>query len=143
MSRPIKFITNPIDHCPINESKNLIGKIKPVMTTPPPVDEWTPEDSDIIFLTTKSSLNIEFSKMFGINDTNFDNFILSTKRCYNGKDMRKHIPLYLNYFEKYYDRDKELLMILFNLKYMIDYVPEYTDDVFRNDLNRYIFRSRL
>lgn len=144
MHRPIKFVSNPLEHCYLNESKNLIGKFKPVMMTPPPVvDDWIPEESDIIFRTTKSSLNVEFSKMFNIQDTDFDNFILSTKRCYNGKDMRVHIPLYLNYFEKYYDVDKELLMVMFNIKYMIDYVPEYTDDVFRNDLTRYIFKSRL
>lgn len=143
MKTPIKFVTNPLEHCYLNESKNLIGKVKPLAMTPPPVDDWEPEKEDIIFRTTKSSLHVEFSKMFNIQDTDFDNFILSTKRCYNGKDMRHHIPQYLNYFEKFYDTEKELLMVLFNIKYMIDYMPEYTDEVFRHDLTRYIFRSRL
>ncbi|MDD3121983.1 MAG: hypothetical protein PHC62_00540 [Candidatus Izemoplasmatales bacterium] len=143
MSRPIRFIENPLEQCSLHESKSLIGPIKPIMITPPPVDDWEPPTEDTIFRTTKNTLNVEFSKMFNIQDKDFDNFILSTKRCYNGKDMRVHIPLYLNYFEKFYDTDKELLMVLFNIKFMIDFEPDYNHEVFRYDLTRYIFHSRL
>ena len=109
----------------------------------PAVDFWIPNPEDVIFRITKNSLNIEFSRMFGVKDQDFDNFILSTKRCYNGKDMRIHLPLYLNYFEKYFDPDHELIMNLYNIKYMIDYHEEYDKDIFVNDIVRYIFQSDL
>lgn len=143
MSRPIYFVEDPINHCELCESKEVMNAVRYINRPIIPVDQWQPEPEDEFFRTTKVSLNIEFSKMFGIQDTDFDNFILSTKRCYNGKDMRYHLPLYLNYFEKFYDTQHELIMIMYNIKYMIDYFPEYNDDVFRNDLTRYIFRSTL
>lgn len=109
----------------------------------PAVDYWIPNPEDLIFKITKNSLYIEFSRMFGINDVTFDNFILSTKRCYNGKDMRVHLPLYLNYFERFFDPDHEYIMILYNIKYMIDYHTEYDSEMFINDIVRYIFKSNL
>ena len=143
MSRPIYFVEDPINHCDLHENKDIMKAVRRNIRPNISVDQWEPQPEDELFKTTKISLNIEFSKMFGFTDTDFDNFILSTKRCYNGKDMRYHLPLYLNYFEKFYDPQHELIMVMYNIKYMIDYFPEYNDDVFRNDLNRYIFRSVL
>ena len=88
----------------------------------PEVDYWEPNVEDIIFRTTKSSLNVKYSDMFGIKDLDFDNFILSSKRCYNGQQIRTHLPLYLNYFEKYFDTDHELIMVLFDRRYVMIYV---------------------
>lgn len=137
---------DPINHCDLHENPNIIKTIKPVEKPPIPVDEWEPDTArgDVVyFRTTKISLNIEFSKMFNIQDTDFDNFILSTKRCYNGRDMREHLPKYLNYFENFYDKEHELIMIMYNIKYMIDYMQEYEDEMLISDLTRYIFKSTL
>ena len=52
--------------------------------------------------------------------------------------------LYINYFEKYYDPDKEYFSNLSHIKYMIDYYEQqYTKDNFMFDLERYIYRSGL
>ena len=108
-----------------------------------PVDSWVPEEQDRIFKTTKGSLNIPIDKILGIENNNFNTFILSTKRCYNGDTMLFHTPLYLNYFEKFYDPDHELLVIMCNIKYMIDYQAGYTKEMFFSDLNRYIMSSSI
>lgn len=137
------IVTNPLEMCPVNESKMLAKPLPSPGFDIPPVDQWVPAPEDEIIKTTKNSVNIPFTKMFNIQDEEFDNFIVSTKRCYNGKDMRHHIPQYLNYFEKFYDKDHELLMIYYNIKFMIDYQADYDLDMFKFDITRYIFKSTL
>lgn len=108
-----------------------------------PVDEWIPEEEDKIFRTCKGALVLPASRYFNVPNESFDNFILSTKRCYNGDKMRYHLPLYMNYFEKFYDPDKELLVTMCRFKYLIDYHKDYTKDMFINDLRRYIMSDSL
>lgn len=107
------------------------------------VDDWIPEEQDIIFKTCKNTLVLPVSNYFGVDNDKLDRFILSTKRCYNGQKMQQHLPHYMNYFEKFYDTDKELLITIFKFKYMIDYQSEYNQEMFINDLRRYILSDSL
>ena len=68
---------------------------------------------------------------------------MNAKRSYNSADMRAHTVQYLNYFEKYYDQDKELVSIYSRIKYMIDAVPAYTKEAFLYDLTRYIMNGSI
>lgn len=108
-----------------------------------PVDDWVPEEQDKIFRTCKGALVLPVSKYFGTENDSFDKFILSTKRCYNGEKMLYHLPLYMNYFEKFYDPDSELLVTLFRFKYLIDYRRDYSKEMFIYDLRRYIMSDTL
>ena len=77
-------------------------------------------------------------------NTSLDAFVISTKRSYNNPDMREHTIHYLNYFEKFYDRDHELVTLYSKLKYFIDCENiAYTKDIFINDLKRYFFRGNI
>ena len=107
------------------------------------VDDWIPEEEDRIFKTTKGSMKAPIDRILGVENEGFNTFILSTKRCYNGDTMLYHTPLYLNYFEKFYDQDHELIAIMCNIKYMIDYQTEYSKEMFFNDLNRYIMSNSI
>ena len=93
------------------------NRIKP----PVLVDDWIPEKDDIIFKSCKGSLMLPVAEFFGVDNENLNIFSLAPKRCYNGATMREHLPKYLNYFLKYYDQDKELLMAYFKMKAMLDY----------------------
>lgn len=108
-----------------------------------PVDQWVPEEEDKIFRTCKGALILPASKYFNVENESFDRFILSTKRCYNGEKMLYHLPLYMNYFEKFYDQDKELVTTMCKFKYLIDYRKDYTPEMFINDLRRYIMSDSL
>ncbi len=108
-----------------------------------PVDEWIPAEEDKIIKTCKGAVVLPVSKYFNVDNDALDKFILSTKRCYNGKTMLQHLPLYLNYFEKFYDPDKEYLITLFRFKYLIDYQKDYTKEIFIADLRRYIMSDSL
>ena len=66
---------------------------------------------------------------------------MNTKRSYNSDETREHICRYLNYFEKFYDYDKELLMIIYRIKLNIDYIRSYEIDNFLDDVNKYIIRN--
>ena len=106
-----------------------------------PVDEWTPTPSDQIFRHTKGAIIIPVSEFYGVNSGPLDLFILSNKRSYNSQELRDHMCQYLNYFEKFYDADRELLAIYFRIKYLIDYEPNYTKEAFFYDIQRYILNS--
>ena len=109
-----------------------------------PVDEWVPLPEDEIFKTNRGVIMLDVSSFFGMeNNANLDAFVMSTKRSYNNPDMRAHTVQYLNYFEKFYDQDHELLMIYYRLKYLIDFEPAYSREAFFYDLERYIMRGSI
>lgn len=109
-----------------------------------PVDEWEPNPEDIIFKHMKSAITIPLSSMlYNTINNRFDSFIVSTKRCYDKPEMRQHTTKYLNYFEKFYDNDRELIMIYANIKYLIDYVQAYDEDAFMYDICRYILSPSI
>lgn len=109
-----------------------------------PVDDWIPSEEDMVFKTVKGAIMLDVSGFFGCEpNPNLDAFIMSPKRSYNNPKMREHTTHYLNYFEKFYDWDHELLMIYYRLKYLIDYEPMYTKEAFFYDLNRYILHGSI
>lgn len=126
----------------------LMEKVGQINTDKPegfvPVDQWEPLPEDRIFKTVKGALILPVSQYYGIpNNDNLNTFVLSTKRCYNGEKMLAHIPLYMNYFEKFYDIDHELLMVIYKIKYLIDYEEGYSKEMFFNDLNTYIMSPSI
>ena len=99
---------------------------------------------DRIFQHSKGAMILDVSSFYGFNEsTSLDYFILSPKRCYNNIDMRDHTTHYMNYFEKFYDDDKELLALYYKIKYMIDYVPSYSKEAFIYDIKRYILSGSM
>lgn len=112
----------------------------------PKIDEWKPTDKDdIIFSNTKGFIIAPVSKCFKMEqeDLNLNYFNMSPKKCYNSEETRNHICDYLNYFEKFFDQDKELIVTMSKIKYMIDYVPQYTQDNFIYDVRVYILCQSL
>lgn len=117
--------------------------------TPPfiQVDRWIPDEGDELLKSNKGAIYVPVTKAI-FNQDDPENpinwFILSPKKCYNSDEMRPHMCLYINYFEKYYDPDKEYFSNISHIKYMIDYFEkEYTKEAFMFDLERYIYRSGL
>ena len=111
----------------------------------PPADTWEPQEEDIIFSNAKGIIAAPVSKSLNIIDEKgiLDYFIMSSKKCYNSQVMRDHICLYLNYFEKYYDPDHELQVIMYRIKYMIDTTPLYSVENFMYDIRAYLLCSSL
>jgi hypothetical protein len=107
------------------------------------IDDWVPSMEDLIFGHQDKAIILPVSKYYGFNEaTDLDYFILSPKRCYNKPEMRAHTTHYLNYFEKFYDIDRELVIIYCQLKYIMDFNKEYNKLNFLNDLKRYIIFNR-
>ena len=108
------------------------------------VDNWIPEKEDIIFQSCKGSLVLPVAQYYGVENESLNIFSLTPKRCYNGNIMREHLPRYLNYFLKYYDQDKELLLAYFNMKYVLDYHGDkYEKDQFILDIKRLILTPSI
>lgn len=109
-----------------------------------PIDEWEPDEEDIIFRYTKGAIVLPVSNFYGKKDTFLDYFYMTAKRCYNSNDIKIHITKYLNYFEKYYDPDKELLITYYKIKFLIDCQPDkYTEKAFMYDIKQCILDSQL
>lgn len=94
-------------------------------TVIPIIDEWVPNPEDIIFTNSKNIIIAPIAKYFHQDETNpemqkLNYFIVKTKKSYNSDDLRNHNNLYLNYFEKYFDQEKELFTNMANIKFMID-----------------------
>ena len=111
----------------------------------PIVDDWKPNQEDIIFTNGKNiviaPLNIYFHLEEGNNKINY--FMVNAKKSYNSDELRNHTCLYLNYFEKYYDQEKEYFTNLANIKFLIDAYPEYNMVQFMNDICKYILQPSI
>ena len=105
----------------------------------PHVDSWEPQPEDIVFHTTKDAILIDVSSFYHLPEPSpdLDTFNLSSKRAYNGETVKNHVAHYLNYFEKFYDYDHELLAIYASIKYLIDFEPSYGKDALFYDISRY------
>lgn len=114
-----------------------------------PVDEWDTEvypinEQDRIFRNVRGEIILPFTDFFCNGDEeqiSLNYFAMNTKRSYNSDETRFHICRYLNYFEKFYDTNKELLMVLYRIKLSIDRFQTYSIDNFMDDVNRYIIRN--
>ena len=125
----------------------LIGDQLPANQRPGfiPVDDWKPSKEDELFVSCKGSVIAPVTQALGLTKhqpilfgqeidesyaeklNQLNTFALAPKRCYNGVRMREHLPKYLNYFEKFYDKDKELIMVMSKIKVNIDLVAGYRE----------------
>ena len=117
-----------------------------------PIDLWKPQSqADMIFSHIRGAIIAPVHKFFGMSDEDaannmIDYFYVTSKRCYNSDTkvkngevkigFRDHCTNYMNYFEKYYDKELQLLGIYAQIKYMIDVEKRYTLRMFLNDLER-------
>lgn len=118
-------------------------------------DEWIPPTKEsIIFTHIVGAIIAPVSSYYKCDYKSLDYFATSTKKCYNSDLMREHTVKYLNYFEYYYDEDKEYLAILCQMKNIIDnglFNPYdskservmYDVDSFLDSLRRYILSPSL
>ena len=117
-----------------------------IINNKPPVDTWEVTDpNDKIFSNTKGIIFIPVIQALGLSEDYMalNYFIMSPKKCYNSQVMRDHTCQYLNYFEKYYDPDKELIMVISRIKYLIDSFPDYDKINFIYDIKTYIMSDNL
>lgn len=110
----------------------------------PFVDDWVPGEDDWVFKNVKGAIICDISSFYGMEgNLNLDSFYLASKRSYNSQKLRDHTTHYLNYFEKFYDPERELMTIYATIKFMIDYEPSYTKEAFFHDIRRYIIYGPL
>ena len=118
------------------------------------VDEWVPAPEDILLTSVTGAIIAPVCDYYHYESDNksLDYFATTTKKCYNSDLMRNHTCHYINYFEKFYDTDREYLAILCQLKFAIDngiFNPytkvrtEYTMDNFMYDLRRYVLSPSI
>ena len=113
------------------------------------VDKWKWEENvndatDVVIKNVRGQIIYPIAeKLFNNNEDMkaLDYFYMNSKRSYNSDEVRAHICRYLNFFEKYYDTDNELLMLVFYIKQQIDYQRSYSIDTFMDDVNRLIIRN--
>ena len=95
--------------------------LKPLREGVVPVDEWIPNPEDLVVTYAGKTMIVPFNRIFERNTVESINvFDLALKEAYYKK--LDTITKYINYFLKYYDPDKELIMAYLKLKHMIDSV---------------------
>lgn len=137
----------------MNSYNNLTSNIK-MDPNQPPIDVWVPQTpQERIFSHIRGAIIVPVHKLFGMTDddpaiTMIDYFYVTAKRCYNSdtkmKDgrlsigFRDHCTNYMNYFERFYDKELQLLSLYAQLKYMIDCKTEdYSLEIFLHDFWKY------
>lgn len=111
-----------------------------------PIDEWVPKEEEKIYRHKKDVFIAPISKYFGLTepDEMLESFSLVRKKSYKSEATKDHICKYLNYFERYYDQDLELLSVYANFKAIIDgYREIYNINALKFDLERYILSESM
>lgn len=110
-----------------------------------PIDKWKPSEEDLVFRHLKDEFIVPVSRFLGVQENlQLDCFSLKQKKAYKSLEAREHICHYLNYFEKFYDKDKELVAIYSKIKCLIDgYKEKYTKDLLKQDLQTYILSDSM
>jgi len=126
----------------------MAGKVNiPIVDEWTSVDEWTPNPEDIFFTNSKDLIFAPIGKFYRMEDDNassrIDCFWIKPKKSYNSDLLRDHNCHYLNYFEKFYDTDKEFFTNLAQLKFLIDCYQDYNANNFLYDINRYILQPSI
>ena len=125
----LRGILKIMDFVFIEDEKKQQPKIDPFITSKIPsnlsmndmytyVDRWVPAEKDIIFTSVVGAIIApvcDYYKYTG-DSKSLNMFVTSTKKCYNSDLMRDHYCHYMNYFEKFYDPDKEYFSILCQIK---------------------------
>lgn len=121
------------------------------------IDNWIPFEGECAFFTTKNAIHLPaVSDFFGLrpddpNRVNVNSFMVTSKRCYNGEDIRNHMCKYMNYFVRYFDYDKELIYYYCRFKQLIDIGVvtmdgrkfPYTKENFISDIRTYILGPKM
>lgn len=135
----------------INAQNNLKQTILPQNPYQPPIDMWVPQTpEERIFTHIRGAIIAPVHRLFGMTDDDeannmIDYFYVTAKRCYNSdtkmKDgklsigFRDHCTNYMNYFERFYDDEYQLLSLYAHVKYMTDCETDnYSLDAFLHDL---------
>ena len=116
-------------------------------TQPTPfVDKWKIEPEDIYFTNAKDVLVAPISNYYHLEDSNstrINYFWIKPKKSYNSDLLRDHCCLYINYFEKYFDVEKEYFTNVALIKFLIDYYQDYGVQNFVYDITRYIIQPSI
>ena len=116
-------------------------------TQPTPfVDEWKIQPEDIYFTNAKDVLVAPISNYYHLEDSNstrINYFWIKPKKSYNSDLLRDHCCLYINYFEKYFDIEKEYFTNVALIKFLIDYYQDYGVQNFIYDITRYIIQPSI
>ena len=111
----------------------------------PYVDQWKPDEDDIYFTNSKDIIIAPVGKLYHIEESNnmINFFFIKPKKSYNSDLLRDHCCDYLNYFEKYFDEEKEYFTNLSFIKFMIDCYQDYNANNVIFDINRYILQPSI
>lgn len=113
----------------------------------PKVDQWNCPQNAAFFTNTKNIIYAPVTTFYGVSDDhNYDKinfFFINPKKSYNSDSLRDHTCQYLNYFECYFDTEKEYFTNLARVKFMIDIYDTYDFNNFVNDLQRYFLQPSL
>lgn len=108
-----------------------------------PVDEYVPEEEDRLMYSDGKLVVIPFDEIYGREDlpSTFCKFFIMKTAWVRNLNI---ITQYVNYFEKYYDTDKELIQAYLGLKVMVDNKKRYiTQQTFTHNLYTYIFTDSI
>ena len=112
----------------------------------PLVDKWQPNPDQILFTNSKNIIVAPLTKFFKVDDeqhSKMNIFMINPKKSYNSDKLRNHFCLYLNYFSEYFDTEKEYFTNIANIKFMIDFYPEYNYQNLIFDIQRYILQDSI
>ena len=109
----------------------------------PKIDNWESDPSTTIFTTTKNFIIAPVSQTLQLVSESLDLFLIRSKKCYNNEVLRTHFCRILNYFEAFFDTEKEYLSNMSRIKYMIDFIPMYDKASFIRDLRVYILGNSI
>lgn len=114
-----------------------------VKTKIPNVEDYVSTKNGKYFKqVSKTALELRLDKIFKNEELKkLNTFIIKPKQAYCTNS--ELIYPYINYFIKYFDDDKELLVSYYKIKFMIDRKKKYSAELFKDDLYDFILSDTM
>lgn len=103
----------------------------------PLLNDWVPEESDMVFSYQDDVVKARFSDILGKTYESFETFVIVKKHY---KERMMDVVRHTNYFIKYYDTNNEFFVDMLSVKYLIDTHPDMKIKRFKNIIISNIIR---
>lgn len=97
----------------------------------PDLNTWIPNPEDIHFYHDDNVVKARFSEILGEEIDGLDTFLIMKKHY---KVRMDDITQHINYFIKFYDAEKEYLLAMLSMKYLIDKNKDLSQKAFKDIL---------
>lgn len=95
----------------------------------PDLESWNPTPDQEYYVYENEVVRAKYEEMLHLHEGSVLSIYFINKNHY--KNEMSTVLKHLNYFETFYDKEKELFMAMLSIKFIVDQKPQFTQEAFK------------